>query len=365
MRTRRKIATETPVVRPTQLQALKKQNGVGANPDDEHFERGGGPSNGLAKTVAQGTGVVPMGEWRGDKKAPLLVQLKDLLLAAIVSPSKAAQAHATKVLDAYAKSLKAGYPGEGEIEGSTEFKDYMQRTMAKDGFEWDILRLSRPGTSAALAGLNINVFDAERAADWSRSASEPGPRYAAIEQGFARKTLSPDQAATFFEAGLAHLKSQNVPFVIMELNDPRIMTEEKMREDDKRTPYRVDHAVYMARYGMRSPPATYAQLDLLRDDDAGSVNHLALGILPTDPSVTSIRADEYLAIVKGYFSTFKVVRDEAKEKGVNPGEIVEADPVYQSIKASVAGREVLPLLDPRTDWKLDARTAARWLPKES
>jgi hypothetical protein len=279
-------------------------------------------------------GRVPLGAWRfqiGD--ALELVSLKEKLGPHIGKREMVELAR-------HARALKHGYPGEGETEGPKEFKDYLKRSMEKDGFVWDILRLDDR------AGANVNLFAAGEGL------------YGAIEQGFAKKAVDPETASAFFQGAIDRLRSQGAKFVLMELNDPRLMEEEKKQEDDRRTRFRVDNAVYMAGLGMRSPDAKYGQITLNPGDEP--VIHLKLGLVPTDPNVTTISCEEYLAIVKGYFSTFKIVRDEAARLGIPPAEVVERNATYREIAASVAGRTEVALLDPRKDWNLDRADYLRW-----
>jgi hypothetical protein len=310
---------------------------------------GHGPmvSPGLAHhaSTSKGTGVPPAAaSLREVSLGARVGSLKARLLDKLESKSSPGFAAAMRELRNYAAALKIGYPGEGETEGASEFRKYL---LQKDGFEWDILRLKEPGKAAPDGGANINLYSAP-----------DGTKIGAIEQGFASEKLSRADADKFFSGVFADLKGRGVELVIVEMNHPGRMDEAQKKEDDGRTPYRVDNALHMANFGVRAANANYGQITLNSGDDP--VLHLALGILPTDPKATSISKDQYLSVVKGYFSTFQIVREAAAKAGVSPGEIVERDPTYKALVSSLAGKETIELLDPRTDWKLDAHDASRW-----
>jgi hypothetical protein len=175
----------------------------------------------------------------------------------------------------------------------------------------------------------------------------------AIEQGAAIKGSRVSDAQVFFEGFVEQARQNGAGIVIVEMNDPLLMTKRQLKQDEGRPYHRVDNIAYVCGspnakkggLGFQMVDAAYGQAAF---EGEKPVLHLALGVKILDPKLLDadgkLPTQVYLATVRDFFASFKDIEDEARAAGKTPREIAEANPTYLAIKESVAGRESLDLL---------------------
>lgn len=234
----------------------------------------------------------------GDKLADGVHSMRELFA---IDPARA-----DKVLKSYHRHLKHAYPGAGEVEGPKTLESYL-----KHHANWDITLQVDKGR--IVFGANTQRFD-----------SALGP-IAVFEHMFAAK--GHEGAA---EKAVADIVARHASFgakaVLTELNDPRIMTDAQLKQDQARPFARCDNIEFMRKLGFKAIDAPYGQPSFGMPGE--EVTHLVAGLRVIDDSIVrggKLSKDAHAHIVGGFHATF----DNLLGKDVN------LDPTYAAIRRHV------------------------------
>lgn len=234
-------------------------------------------------------------------------------------------------------------PVGGEVEDLKVARAYPDRT----DIDWDRL-VERDRQGKAISELDRNLMTS-LSGEFKLAAFEHG----SSEQG-------PKKAQAFFLGVEEQARAMGAQLLITEMNLPGAMTKEELTHDLKDRPYaRADHIDFMCGdpadkkhpgmgFKMVGAPnggrALYGQLAFEGEDP---VMHLALGVKVLDPKLLvdgKLPTKVYLEAIKTYFSTFENVKADAERLGIPVSKVVEMNPTFTAIEASVSGSPYLDLL---------------------
>jgi hypothetical protein len=226
----------------------------------------------------------------------------------------------SRLLDKYFQGLKEAFPLPGEIESRRCFRNYLRN----DKTSWDIMAFMEG--NEVIGGIHYQII------------SGGGVKALFGELIWIREDLRHTGRFQLLWDRLLHLSEQcAVDSIVIEVNDPHLMTNEEKEKDQKAGITTQDRLGLWNNVGFRALNVLYAQPAL--EPKAEAVAYLMFCVLPLRLPGTFWTVEKYIGLVNAYFSTFI--------------DTVENDETYQRILLSLEGLDddtklsMVPLMDKR------------------